>query len=56
MIRFEGITKRYAGAPGHGPAIAVDDLTLDCAGRADHRPRRAVGVRQDDDACGWSTG
>ncbi len=30
MIRFDGITKRYAGAPGHGPAIAVDELTLDC--------------------------
>ena len=28
MIRFEGVTKRYAGAPGHAPSLAVDDLTL----------------------------
>ena len=29
MIRFEGVTKRYAGAPGHAPSVAVDDLTLE---------------------------
>ena len=28
MIRFEGVTKRYAGAPGHAPSVAVEDLTL----------------------------
>jgi osmoprotectant transport system ATP-binding protein len=30
MIRFEGVTKRYAGAPGHGPSVAVDELSLEC--------------------------
>jgi len=29
MIRFEGVTKRYAGAPGHAPSVAVDELTLE---------------------------
>jgi osmoprotectant transport system ATP-binding protein len=43
MIRFEGVTKRYAGAPGHAPSVAVDDLTLEAPDRADHRARRAVG-------------
>ena len=37
MIRFDGVTKRYAAAPGQAPEqapAAVDGLTLDCpAGR-----------------------
>ncbi|MFZ1286667.1 MAG: ABC transporter ATP-binding protein, partial [Candidatus Phosphoribacter sp.] len=28
MIRFDGVSKLYAGAPGHEPSVAVEDLTL----------------------------
>jgi hypothetical protein len=51
MIRFDAVTKQYPDG-----TVAVDDLTLTAPTGQDHRARRALGLRQDDDSCGWSTG
>ncbi len=48
MITFAHVTKRYAGAPGHGPATAVDDLTLEC-------PAGQISVLVGPSGCGKTT-
>ncbi len=43
MITFESVTKRYPDG-----TVAVDELSLVAPSRPDHRARRPVGLRQDD--------